>query len=109
MNDYEQLWFAAKQGWIILTLDRQDYTLLHGTWQHLGVARPHAGILILNQMTKDEVATVVGDIDSLVKYPEKFFAMQNYISEWSPTAHQGNTVTNHLYRRWKSGRWDCLG
>ncbi len=31
-QDYEQLWFAATRGWIFLTLNRKDYTLLHGAW-----------------------------------------------------------------------------
>jgi predicted nuclease of predicted toxin-antitoxin system len=108
-KDYEQLWLAANQGWIILTLDREDDTLLHGAWQHWGVARPHAGILILHQMTKDELAKIARDIDSLVKNTEEFFAWQALAGGPSPTAHPGSTVTNHIYRRWKSGRWDCLG
>jgi 3-mercaptopyruvate sulfurtransferase SseA len=46
-KDYEQLWFAAMRGWVLLTLNRKDYMLLHGAWKHWGVDRQHAGTIIL--------------------------------------------------------------
>jgi hypothetical protein len=48
--DEAQLWFAAQRGWIVLTHNGADFHLLHRAWIRWGVPRPHAGILVLEQL-----------------------------------------------------------
>lgn len=104
-KDYEQLWFAAAQGAILLTLNRKDYTLLHGAWKHWGVDRPHAGIIILHAMDATELRSIAEDINTIVQNPREYFALQALAGE---TTWDVDTVTNHLFRRRKSGTWDAF-
>lgn len=103
-KDYEQLWFAAAQGAILLTLNRKDYTLLHGAWKHWGVDRPHAGIIILHAMDAIELRPIAEDIDTFVRNPLTYFPMQTIAGE---TSWNADTVINHLFRRRKNGTWDA--
>lgn len=52
-SDPSQLIYAAEQGWIVVTCNRNDYHLLHDAWllwsHRWGVAPKHAGILALDQ------------------------------------------------------------
>ncbi len=105
-KDYEQLWFAATPGLIFLTLNRADYTLLHGAWQHWNVARSHAGIIVLHHLTKEDLMPIAEETSNLVRHPREFLAMQALIDR--PT-FVADAVTDHLFRRWRSGKWDCLG
>ena len=50
-DDPEQLQFAASQGWCILTFNVGDFMRLAGDWAQAG--RPHAGILVAQQVSKD--------------------------------------------------------
>jgi len=102
-KDYEQLWFAAAQGAILLTLNRKDYTLLHGAWKHWGVDCPHAGIIILHAMDATELGAIAEDIDTFVQNPLECLAMQALEGE---TSQSVDTVANHLFRRRKDGIWD---
>jgi predicted nuclease of predicted toxin-antitoxin system len=105
-KDYEQLWFAATQDSVLLTLNRKDFTLLHGAWQHWGVDRPHAGIIILHTMDATDLLPIAEDINTLVGNPQGYFAVQVLADE---TSWNVDTVTNHLFRRRKNGMWDVLG
>ena len=69
LPDYAQLWHAALQGWIFVTLNRKDYQLLHGAWQQWGVPQHHAGILVLPHVPRANLPTVVEAIDRLVANP----------------------------------------
>ncbi|MGH2409140.1 MAG: DUF5615 family PIN-like protein [Chloroflexota bacterium] len=64
--DYAQLWHAALHDWIFVTLNRKDYLLLHGAWQHWGVPRRHGGILILAHVPRINLPTLAAEIDTLV-------------------------------------------
>lgn len=108
-KDYDQLWFAALRGLIFVTLNRADYTLLHGAWLHWGVARTHAGIIVLHHMAPSDLVPIAQDIDELVRNLEEFFALQILAGAAGPTVNPGTSVTNHLFRRWQNGRWDCTG
>jgi hypothetical protein len=44
--DYAQLWYVAHSKLIFVSLNRNDYLLLHGAWLHWGVTPAHPGILI---------------------------------------------------------------
>lgn len=67
--DYAQLWHAALHGWVFVTLNRKDYMLLHGAWQHWGVPREHGGILILPHVTRINLPPLAAAIDVLVSNP----------------------------------------
>lgn len=105
-KDYEQLWFAALQGWVFLTLNRKDYMLLHGAWQQWDVARSHAGIIVLHHLTEAELTPIAAEISDLVQRPREFFAMQTLAGVTQSPAV--NTITNGLFRRRRSGEWDHL-
>lgn len=104
-KDYEQLWFAAMQDLVLLTLNRKDYMLLHGAWKHWRVDRPHAGIIILHAMDATELTSVAEDINRFVRNPREYFAMQALIGEGPRSA---DTVANRLFRRRKNGTWESL-
>ena len=38
-----------------------------------------------------------------------FFATQVLVGAASPTVNPGADVANRLFRRWQTGRWDCIG
>lgn len=105
-KDYEQLLFAAMQGAIFLTLNRAAYVLLHGAWHHWGVPHSHAGIIVLHHLTRDNLTPIAEEITELVKHPREFLAMQALMNG---SVRGVEEITNHLFRRWRDGRWDCLG
>ncbi len=105
-KDYEQLWFAAIQGLVLLTLNRKDFTLLHGAWQHWGTDRPHTGIIILHAMDAAELVPIAEDINTFLQNPQGYLAWQALAGE---TAWSADTATTRLFRRRKNGIWDVLG
>ncbi len=52
-SDPFQLVYAAEQGWVVVTCNRDDYRLLHDAWllwsHRWNVTMQHAGILALDQ------------------------------------------------------------
>jgi hypothetical protein len=84
LPDYAQLWHAAVHDWIVVTLNRKDYLLLHGAWQHWGVSRAHAGILVLPHVPRADLPTVAAAIDALVSQP--LTILDNTLYSWTASA-----------------------
>lgn len=82
--DYVQLWHAALHGWIFVTLNRKDYLLLHGAWQHWGVPRQHAGILVLPHVPRADLPALAAAIDALVSSP--LIVQGNALYSWTASA-----------------------
>ncbi len=60
--DPDQLLFAVQHGWTFVTHNREDYKLLHRAWTVWGMHPPHAGILVLEQLTAPEpLATAIDE------------------------------------------------
>ena len=70
VSDERQLWHAAERGWIIVTMNRRDYRLLHGAWllwtHEWRIQSPHAGILILDHLLPADVPRAADTIHDLV-------------------------------------------
>ena len=72
-RDEEQLAFAAEQGRILITHNREDFLLLQRAWRHwpdvwnLPTRPVHAGILILPQHSALTIEQVVGEVDAFVR------------------------------------------
>jgi hypothetical protein len=99
-KDYEQLWFAAQHQWIFVTLNRADYTLLHGARQHRGVAHPHAGVVVLHHMRVGDLERIGRDIDALSRHPGEFFVRRVLTGESPPLITPQISPANHLFQRW---------
>lgn len=48
-TDHAQLHLAATRGWVFVTNNRRDLSMLHEAWVMWGVAPPHGGILTMDQ------------------------------------------------------------
>ena len=68
--DERQLWYAAEHEWIIVTMNRRDYRLLHGAWllwtHEWNVRSRHAGILVLDHLLPADVSHAADAIHNLV-------------------------------------------
>lgn len=63
-SDVDQLLTAVRNGWVLLTYNRRDFTLLHDAWQTwpaaFGLALPpHRGILALDPAPATEIAGAI--------------------------------------------------
>jgi hypothetical protein len=84
-SDGSQLLYAADRGWIILTHNRADFTMLHDAWHlwaHAWRVDPkHAGIIILEQVEPArhaEVATLTHELCQQT-------LLLNTLFDWKPT------------------------
>ncbi|HVA92650.1 MAG TPA: DUF5615 family PIN-like protein [Chloroflexota bacterium] len=82
--DYAQLWHSAIHNWIFVTLNRKDYLLLHGAWQHWDVSRQHGGILMLPHVPRANLPTLAAAIDTLVSNPSTILG--NAVYGWTASA-----------------------
>lgn len=108
-HDHEQFWFAAQRGWILITANRRDFESLHGAWLLWGVPRSHAGIILLHPPAEDELGKIALEIDGLATDPAALLLARARSARAGPTVDPGGTVENRLFRRWRDGRWDCVG
>ena len=108
-RDHEQLWFAAQREWILVTVNRRDFESLHGAWLLWVVPRQHAGIIILYQPSEGDLGEIAREIDGLATDPDAFFAAQMRAARSGPTVNPRGTMADRLFRRWRDGRWDCVG
>ena len=108
-RDHEQLWFAAQRGWILITVNCRDFESLHGAWSLWGVPRSHAGIILLHHPAEQELERIAQEIDNLANDPSAFLSAQAHTARSGPMVDPGGTMLNHLVRRWRDGRWDCIG
>jgi hypothetical protein len=108
-RDHEQLWFAAQRGWILITVNRRDFESLHGAWLLWSVPRSHAGIIVLYHPSEEELEAIAQEIDDLATDPAAFLLARSRVGRSGPTVDPGGTMANHLFRRWRDGRWDCVG
>lgn len=80
-TDYEQLAYAAQRGWAIITHNKKDDRLLHGARQYWGriwgAWRPHAGIVILEQVSPEQLAR------ALLILLEPGVQLSNKVHEWT--------------------------
>ena len=63
-TDVDQLLTAMRNGWVLLTYNRRDFTLLHDAWQTWPAAfgqtlPPHCGILALDPAPATELARAI--------------------------------------------------
>jgi predicted nuclease of predicted toxin-antitoxin system len=58
-GDDEQLLYAARQGWVLITHNKDDFLLLHDAWRRWGMVPSHAGILLMEQAPADELAPAI--------------------------------------------------
>ena len=62
-RDHDQLMFAARRGWVLVTHNRGDFRLLHDAW--LGwtgvwsIPEEHAGILVVDQEPPHRLAAEI--------------------------------------------------
>ena len=82
--DYDQLWHATLHGWILVTLNRKDFVLLHGAWRHWDVTRQHAGILVAPHVPSSNLAGLAATIDVLVSDPA--IELSNALYVWAARA-----------------------
>lgn len=86
--DPHRLLYAAERGWTIVTHNRRDYRLLHDAWRLWGhawrAARPHAGILVIEQVPGQPAAEIARLIDGLVNDPAT--TLSNALYDWKPDA-----------------------
>jgi len=107
-RDHEQLWFAARLGWTVLTVNRRDFESLHGAWLLWEVAQLHAGIILLHAMAEADIPRIAAEIDALLTDAGAFFAA-HVQGDKLPTVTPVAPTVNRLYRRWSHGQWDCIG
>ncbi len=86
--DERQLWYAAERRWIIVTMNRRYYRLLHGAW-HLWthewkIQSQHAGILILDHLLPADVPRAADAIHALVHDGET--RLLNGLYDWNRNA-----------------------
>lgn len=108
-RDHEQLWFAAHNAWILITVNCRDFESLHGAWLLWGVLQQHMGIILLHQLSEGELERIAGEIDDLVAAPDAFIVAQAIAAKSGPSVDPGGTTVNRLFRRWRGGRWGCIG
>ncbi len=102
-RDHDQLWFAAHNEWILITVNRRDFESLHGAWLLWDVPKSHAGNILLHQPSEGALAEMAREIAGLATDPDAFFAARS-----DPTVDPRGTTVNRLFRRWRDGRWDCV-
>ena len=67
-RDPAQLLYAAERDWVFITHNRKDFRLLHDAWQSwpprwdCRIWRPHAGILVPEQLLVPDFAPAVLDL-----------------------------------------------
>jgi predicted nuclease of predicted toxin-antitoxin system len=66
-TDEEQLAFATAEGRAILTYNIRDFAPLHAQWQAAG--RPHAGIVVSQQMGRRQYALLLQRMLRLLRGP----------------------------------------
>lgn len=87
-DDDEHLLLASENGWIFVTNNKKDFTLLNGAWNRWaaawGVAPQHAGILVMPQESTDFLprSIVAQAIDDLVRS----VALSNACYQWRPSS-----------------------
>lgn len=65
--DEQHLWLATQGDWTLVTQNARDFRMLHRAWQLWGVPRPHAGILVIDQVPRVLVPQAAQDLDSFVQ------------------------------------------
>lgn len=65
LSDEEQLLFAARRGWTILTYNLKDFALLARDWYDLG--REHAGIILSRQFSRRQTGELCRQVCSLIE------------------------------------------
>ncbi len=93
-RDHEQLWFAAQREWILITVNRWEFESLHGAWLLWGVPRPHAGIILLHQLSEGGLEEVGREIDDLATDPDAFFAARTRAARSRPTIDPRGSMVN---------------
>lgn len=87
-SDARQLLYAADRNWVLLTNNGEHYRLLHDawlTWGHeWGVARQHAGILILSHVVAADLPLLAEAIRQIVS--DDGIVLATALYEWSPTS-----------------------
>jgi hypothetical protein len=92
--DYDQLWYAALNGWTLVTLNRKDYQLLHGAWHRWAVARQHAGILVAPHVPSRHLADLAAAIDAVATDPN--ITLSNALYAWTAASGwQTSSIQNH--------------
>jgi hypothetical protein len=83
--DPRQLLYAAGRGWILVTLNRGDYRLLHDAWlmwsHQWSVSLSHAGILITAHVPRVEFSAITAAIHDLVSASDA--RLTNSLYEWN--------------------------
>lgn len=83
--DYRQLLHATNRGWVLVTHNRRDFRLLHGTWlawtQEWGIDRRHRGILVVDQVPTPLLPIVAQAIVDFVHDTSE--SLDNTLHEWS--------------------------
>jgi predicted nuclease of predicted toxin-antitoxin system len=59
-TDEEQLAFAARRGWTILTYNRRDFSILARRWQE--TRRNHAGIILSHQFSNRQAGELLRQV-----------------------------------------------
>lgn len=84
-TDGSQLLYAADRGWIVLTHNRADFTMLHDAWHlwtHAWRVKPkHAGIVVLEQVDPSRHAEIAMLTHDLCQQTP----LLNTLFDWTPT------------------------
>lgn len=87
ITDDAHLLIAAERREIFVTHNRKDFELLHDAWRRWsrawGVARSHAGILIVAQLDRSWWARVAAELAAFV---ESDPMLSNALYKWSPAS-----------------------
>lgn len=83
--DERQLWYAAERRWILVTMNRRDYRLLHGAWllwtHEWNVRSSHGGILILDHLLPADVPRAAEATHDLTRDVE--IRLLNGLCDWN--------------------------
>ncbi len=81
-TDEEQLEFAAREGRVLVTANKGDYTRLH--WEWVAAERAHAGIVIVPQLM--DLKLRMRKFRELLSTtsPEELAGKLIYLSSWTP-------------------------
>lgn len=104
-DDYQQVWFAAARGWVIVTRNGKDFAPLHRAWHLWGVPRSHAGIVIVPQTERARYPALAQALHDLLADPVAFFGQMLAAGRTAQPLRVGRSLGDGLVRLDADGNW----
>ena len=77
LPDEDILWFAKQRDWVLVTVNAEDFKLLHRAFRRWSIADAHAGILVIPDQLLPSEQTRVLDVFASQQWP-----IANNLYEW---------------------------